>query len=364
MKEAKRIQNIKEYYFSKKLKEVAGLRANGVDVLNLGIGNPDQPPPVEAINQLRLSALFSDSNGYQSYRGMPELREAISTWMKKRYDVNMNPDTEILPLMGSKEGIMHISQAFIDPEDEVLIPNPGYPTYKAVSSIVGAETLEYSIEPDVMIDLEALARQISPKTKIFWLNAPHMPTGETPNKEVLQQLIYLAQANDFIIVNDNPYSTILTDEYFSIFQLEGAKEVCLELNSLSKSHNMAGWRIGWVAGNSKLINSVLKVKSNMDSGMYLPLQTAAVRALNVYEEWINELNQEYAVRRSVVWEILDVLNCSYQKNTVGMFVWAKVPDDYSSSEDLSDYLLHEVGVFVAPGIVFGSNGKKYIRVSM
>ena len=364
MIEAKRIQHITEYYFSKKLREVEELNANGAQVLNLGIGNPDQPPPVEAIDRLRMFALLGDANGYQSYKGAPTLREAIVTWMEKYYGTAFDSGAEILPLMGSKEGIMHISQAFVDPGDEVFIPNPGYPTYTSVSSIVGAKIVEYSIVPGVNIDLEEIVQKISPKTKIFWLNMPHMPTGEKPNKETLQQLVYLAKSNGFIIVNDNPYSTILTDEYFSIFQLTGARDVCLELNSLSKSHNMAGWRIGWLAGKQTLIEAVLKVKSNMDSGMFLPIQRAAITALAMPEDWIHELNQEYAIRRVHAWNILDTLNCSYSKNSAGMFVWAKVPDKYPSGEALADELLHETGVFITPGIVFGSNGERHIRISL
>ena len=364
MKQARRLDHIEEYYFSRKLREVASLNSNGANVLNLGIGNPDQPPPIEVIQKLHIASLYGQANGYQGYKGVSELRSAIAQWTEKIYGVELNPEDEILPLMGSKEGIMHISQAFVNPDDEVLIPNPGYPTYRSVTEIIQAKVVEYDIISNQNLDMQSVAAKITNNTKILWLNMPNMPTGEAPNRKVLQELIYLAKAEGFLIVNDNPYSTILTSDYFSIFQLEHAKDVCLELNSLSKSHNMAGWRVGWVSGRKELIEIILKVKSNMDSGMYWPIQQAAVVALKQSEEWIQELNLNYKIRRLLVWKILDELGCSYSREAVGMFVWATIPDHYASGEMLTDYLLHEVGVFVTPGSVFGSNGNRQIRISL
>lgn len=364
MKAANRIQHVEEYYFSKKLKEVQRLKDKGAPILNFGIGNPDQPPPEEALNKLRQASLYGQANGYQGYKGTDGLRESMQKWMWRFYEVSLLANSEILPLMGSKEGIMQISQAFINPEDEVLIPNPGYPTYGSVASMMGAKTVSYTITPDDGIQYEALENLVTDKTKILWLNMPHMPTGEKPNREVLQKLIDLALERNFLIVNDNPYSTILTEDYFSIFQLVGAKKVCLELNSLSKSYNMAGWRIGWVSGREELIDTVLKVKSNMDSGMYWPIQQGAKQALRLSNQWFRELNDVYRSRREVLWELLDKIGCSYSKQSVGMFVWAKIPSEYKNGEELSDQLLHDHGIFMTPGRVFGTNGERYIRASL
>ncbi|MDX2362168.1 MAG: aminotransferase class I/II-fold pyridoxal phosphate-dependent enzyme [Crocinitomicaceae bacterium] len=364
MKTAKRLNKIVEYYFSKKLKQVSEMNAKGANIINLGIGNPDQPPPEEVLNELHLTSLLGDANGYQSYRGLLELREAIASWSERVYGISLDAEREILPMMGSKEGIMHISQAFVNPSDEVLIPNPGYPTYRAVSNIVEAEVLSYDVIPNESIDLDQVERRTSKKTKILWLNFPHMPTGQAPNKENLQKLIYLAKEKGFLIVNDNPYSTILTDDYFSIFQLDEAKSVCLELNSLSKSHNMAGWRIGWLSGRRELIDAVLLVKSNMDSGMYKPLQLAAAKALKLDLNWIEELNVIYSERQKHAFQILDSLECECDAHGVGLFVWASIPNRWSSGEELTEFLLHEASVFITPGFVFGSNGERFIRISL
>lgn len=364
MKEANRLEGIHEYYFSKKLREVVEMNKQGADVLNLGIGNPDLMPPEEAMNELGRSSLLAHSHGYQSYKGIDEFRGAIADWSNGIYGIELNPSTEILPMIGSKEGIMHVSQAFVNAGDEVLVPNPGYPTYRSVSEIVGAKTIEYSIVPETGIDMEEIISLVSDRTKILWLNFPHMPTGIAANRSTLRKLIELAKEKNFLIVNDNPYSTILAEEYFSIFQLEGAKEVCLELNSLSKSHNMAGWRVGWLAGKELLINSVLKVKSNMDSGMFRPIQEASIKALKVQEDWIQELNLEYKKRRLVAWKILDELTCEYDQSAVGLFIWARIPDHYSEVEELTEDLLHKAYVFITPGFIFGSNGNRYIRISL
>jgi len=360
IQEANRLNTVAEYYFSKKLREIAELNEKGADIINLGIGNPDLPPPTAVVEELK--GLLSDANvhGYQSYKGIPELRNAISNWSNRIYNIELDATTEILPLVGSKEGIMHISQAFVNAGDEVLVPNPGYPTYSSVSNLVGAKVLTYDAQ-DPMKDIISLVNE---KTKIVWVNFPHMPTGARPNKEALQQLIDLARQWSFIIVNDNPYSTILTREYFSIFQLAGAKEVCLELNSLSKSHNMAGWRLGWLAGREELINSVLKVKSNMDSGMFLPVQKAAVKALEVDTTWIEQLNEVYIERRKIVWDLLGQLGCGYEKKQVGLFIWARIPEEVTTAEELIEELLNEAKVFITPGFIFGSNGNKYIRISL
>ena len=340
------------------------MNKSGDLVLNLGIGNPDLSPPTKVIESLNQWAMTENVHGYQSYRGIPELRAAIADWCSRIYDINLDPATEILPLVGSKEGIMHISQAFVNQGDSVLIPNPGYPTYKSVSNLVQAELLEYTICNVNGIDIDEISKLIQPNTKIVWINFPHMPTGLKICKHTLGKLIQLAEKNNFIIVNDNPYSTILTDEFFSIFQIEGAKNVCLELNSLSKSHNMAGWRIGWVSGNPKLIDTILKVKSNMDSGMFLPLQKAAISAFYVPDSWITSINAAYLERRFIAWKILDLLGCNYSKESTGLFVWAQIPQSYKSADHFSNQILNETKVFITPGFIFGSEGNLFIRISL
>lgn len=362
--EANRLIGVSEYYFSKKLREIEGMNKSGEQVINLGIGNPDLSPPTEVVEELSKWISKSEVHGYQSYKGILEFREAIANWSKRIYNINLDPETEILPLIGAKEGVMHISQAFVNAGDNVLVPNPGYPTYGAVSNLAQAEVLTYNVSNETVINIEEITKLISSKTKIIWVNFPHMPSGIKANVVVLKQLVDLARRESILIVNDNPYSTILSEEYFSIFQIEGAKEVCLELNSLSKSHNMAGWRMGWLAGRKELISSVLKVKSNMDSGMYLPLQKAAIKALQVEDDWIHKLNDVYKERRQIVWNLLDKLNCQYEKDRAGMFIWAKIPETYSSSEQLVEELLSEAKVFIAPGFIFGSNGNDYIRISL
>jgi len=362
--EANRLNNVSEYYFSKKLREINEINRNDIQVINLGIGSPDLEPPKVVINELTTWSTQNNVHGYQRYNGIPELRLAIKQWSKKVYDIDLNADNEILPLMGSKEGIHHITQAFVNKGDKVLVPMLGYPTYRSVSNLAQAMVVEYSIKSDGSFDLDELSSLLSGNTKVLWLNYPHMPTGTPANKKAITELIALANKNGCIVINDNPYSTLLTDDYFSIFQIDGAKENCLELNSLSKSHNMSGWRIGWVSGKTELIQSILKVKSNMDSGMFLPIQKAAISALNVSTDWIKQLNFTYSERRKVVWEILDKLNCSYSKDNVGLFVWASIPDKYDSAEIWINEILYNAKVFITPGFIFGLSGNKFIRVSL
>ena len=362
--EANRLNKVSEYYFSKKLREINEINQSGIKVINLGIGSPDLEPPKVVINELTAWSNQNNVHGYQRYNGIPELRLAIKQWCKKVYDIDLNADNEILPLMGSKEGIHHITQAFVNKDDKVLVPILGYPTYRSVSNLAQAMVVEYSIKSDGSFDLCELSSLLSGNTKVLWLNYPHMPTGISANKKAITQLIALANENGCIVINDNPYSTLLTDDYFSIFQIDGAKENCLELNSLSKSHNMSGWRIGWVSGKTELIESILKVKSNMDSGMFLPIQKAAISALNVSTDWIKQLNFTYSERRKVVWKILDKLDCSYSKDKVGLFVWASIPDKYDSAEIWINEILYKAKVFITPGFIFGSSGNKFIRVSL
>lgn len=366
IKTANRISNVEEYYFSKKLAEVRGLDTPALPVINLGIGSPDLAPAPAAIEALYVTAQKPNSHGYQSYKGILALRQAIESFYKNTYGVNLNPETEILPLMGSKEGIMHIAMAFVNEGEEVLIPDPGYPTYSSVAKLVGARVRTYTLQEslDWGIDLEALKKTDLSKVKIMWVNFPHMPTGRGASKKELQALVDLARNNNFLIVNDNPYSLILNENPQSILAVEGAGDVALELNSLSKSHNMAGWRIGWVAGNKELVDAVLRVKSNMDSGMFLGLQQAAVEALKSDAQWFMELNTIYKRRRTVARKILDVLGCTYSNNQSGLFVWAKAPDYVNEVEKWIDEVLYATHVFITPGFIFGEGGSRFIRISL
>ena len=363
---ANRLSDVQEYYFSKKLKEIRELNASGKNIINLGIGSPDLAPSHETIEALVKTAKQTNAHGYQSYIGIPEFREAISSWMAFTYGVGFRAENEILPLMGSKEGIMHISMAFLNPGDKVLVPNPGYPTYTSVSNLLNAEIEFYDLDEkkNWNIDVNNLRKKDLSNVKLLWLNYPHMPTGARADLEVLNDLIALAKEKKFLIVNDNPYSLILNPTPRSIFNLEGAKEVCLELNSLSKSHNMAGWRIGWLSGSSEYISTVLRVKSNMDSGMFLGLQKAAVQALSNPMHWHEDQNNIYAKRRKLIEEIFDYLEVKYNPNSVGMFVWAKVPDSVDNVEKFVDDILYKADVFITPGFIFGSNGERYIRASL
>ena len=363
---AKRTNSVEEYYFSMKLKEIASMRAKGIDVINLGIGSPDLSPSARTIERLNETSGNPGNHGYQSYTGIPELRNAFAGWYQKYFNVDLNPVNEILPLMGSKEGIMHISMAFVNEGDEVLIPNPGYPTYETVSNLVGAKIRYYNLEVNNnwLPDLDALEEKNLEHVKLMWVNYPNMPTGARATKKLFQKLVDFGLRNNILICNDNPYSFILNDEQLSILEADGAMEIALELNSLSKSQNMAGWRIGMVAGGEEHIREILKVKSNMDSGMFLPLQLAAVEALGNPPEWYAGLNEIYTKRREIVFDILDVLQCTYEKHQTGMFVWARVPVESGNGEKLVEYILQEANVFLTPGFIFGSQGNGYIRVSL
>lgn len=366
IKTANRIERVEEYYFSKKLAEVRGLDTPEFPVINLGIGSPDLAPTSKTIAALITTAQKENSHGYQSYKGIPALRQAIGNFYQNTYKVGLNPETEILPLMGSKEGIMHITLAFVNEGEEVLIPNPGYPTYASVANLVGAKVSTYALKEslDWGIDIEELKRRDLSNVKIMWVNFPHMPTGRVASSAELKELVDLAHANKFLIVNDNPYSLILNDAPISILAIAGASEVALELNSLSKSHNLAGWRIGWVAGKKEYIDSVLRVKSNMDSGMFLGLQHAAVEALQNGSEWFHELNAVYRKRKAAASKILDSLGCTYSDKQSGLFIWAKVPDRVRDVEKWIDEILYETHVFITPGFIFGDAGKRHIRISL
>lgn len=363
---AKRINSVEEYYFSRKLVEVRSLDTPELRTINLGIGSPDQAPSSETVEALIASAKNPANHGYQNYKGIPQLRKGIADFYQRVYHTELDSEDMILPLMGSKEGILHISMAFVNEGDEVLIPDPGYPTYSSVTNLVGGKIKTYVLkeELDWGIDVEALRKTDLSKVKIMWVNFPHMPTGRIASPDELKELIDLARKNNFLIVNDNPYSLILNDQPLSILAIEGANEVALELNSLSKSHNMAGWRIGWVAGKKEYIDAVLKVKSNMDSGMFLGLQHAAVEALKNGKEWFASLNRVYTERRKAANQILDALGCTYAEKQSGLFVWAKVPDRIPDVEKWIDEILYGTKVFITPGFIFGEAGKRFIRISL
>ncbi|GCC53651.1 aminotransferase [Chryseotalea sanaruensis] len=363
---AKRIEQVEEYYFSKKLAEVRSLDSVNFPIINLGIGSPDMPPAPAVIAALTKAAENASNHGYQNYKGAPVLRQAIAAFHERMYGVTLNAETEILPLMGSKEGIMHVSMAFVNEGDEILIPNPGYPTYSSVSKLVGAKLVSYDLDEanDWRIDIGTLRQRDLSKVKLMWLNYPHMPTGTRAMREDIIELVALAKEKNFLLINDNPYSLILNDEPFSILSMPGAEEVVLELNSISKSHNMAGWRIGWVAGKQTYIDAVLRVKSNMDSGMFLPLQLAAAEALRLGDDWFKQLNATYAKRKVLAEQILKQLGCAFSSNQSGLFVWAKVPNTVHGVEAFVDKILYEAKVFITPGFIFGSNGERFIRISL
>ncbi|WP_435579347.1 pyridoxal phosphate-dependent aminotransferase [Gilvibacter sp.] len=362
---ASRLAQTKEYYFSRKLREVRQRIADGRPVINLGIGSPDLPPAPEVTAALQDALAHPKAHQYQSYQGIPELREAIAGFYKAHYKAALNAETEVLPLMGSKEGIMHISMAFLNPGDEVLIPNPGYPTYAAVARLVEADirTYDLSAEQNWLPDLNALAQTDLSKVKIMWVNYPHMPTGATATKDFFVELIAFAKAHQILIVNDNPYSFILNDTPVSLLEVPGAKEVVLELNSLSKTFNMAGWRVGMLCGNAEFIQAVLKVKSNMDSGMFYGLQRGAIAALGMDKTWFEQLNGTYARRREWAWKIANALGGDFSDSQQGLFVWVKLPAG-TSAEAVADRLLDEVDLFITPGTVFGTAGEGYIRISL
>ncbi len=362
---ADRLQTVEEYYFSRKLKEVNLLKANGKPIINLGIGSPDLDPPFQVVKALTESLNDAAAHKYQSYQGLPELRDAMAGFYKEQFDVSLSALTEILPLMGSKEGIMHISMAFLNPGDEVLIPNPGYPTYESVTKLVGVTPVFYDLteENNWHPDLIALEKSDLSKVKLMWISYPHMPTGATATNKLFEDIIAFAKRNNILVVNDNPYSFVLNGYPRSILKYPNAKDVCLELNSLSKTFNMAGWRVGMVIGKHEYIDAVLKVKSNMDSGMFYGVQKGAVEALKCSKMWFTSLNSVYDERRKYVWELADKLNCTYDKSAVGLFVWAKLPP-YIKSEEYIDLILKAKSIFITPGTVFGSNGEGYIRFSL
>ena len=365
IQKANRLQNVTEYYFSTKLREVAGLINEGKPIINIAIGNPDLSPSKEVLDAIKDALKHPKAHGYQSYQGLPKLRESIADFYEKNYKVRLDSNSEILPLMGSKEGILHISMAFLNEGDGVLIPNPGYPTYASVTKLVGAEPIFYNLtsENNWEPDFELLEQQDLSKVKLMWLNYPHMPTGAPASKELYEKFVAFAIKHQILLVNDNPYSFILNDNPISILEVEGAKEIALELNSLSKTFNMAGWRVGMVLGNSELIKTVLQVKSNMDSGMFFGIQQGAIAALSLSDDWYEKNNTIYAERRKIVWKMLDKLNCTYDKESMGMFVWAKLPEGISTDSCVDD-LLYNKNIFITPGNIFGSNGEGFVRFSL
>ena len=363
---AKRLQAVEEYYFSRKLKEVRQLIADGKPVINMGIGSPDLPPDKTVIEAIQ-KAIFDDkAHEYQSYQGLPELRKGMASFYAAQFGVALDFNTEILPLMGSKEGIMHISLAFLNEGDEVLIPNPGYPTYASVTELVQAKAITYDLtsENNWFPDFEALEKTDLSKVKLMWVSYPHMPTGANGSLEVFKKLIAFGKKYNILIVNDNPYSFVLNDNPISILQVNGAKDIALELNSLSKTFNMAGWRVGMVLGNATLLDAVLKVKSNMDSGMFYGIQKGAIEAMKLGKDWFKSQDVVYTKRRNLIFTLAEKLNCTFNKNSVGLFVWAKLPEGIHSSEEFIDAILLEKHIFITPGTIFGSNGEGYIRFSL
>jgi LL-diaminopimelate aminotransferase len=366
MEIAKRLQDVGEYYFSQKLREIDELNKQGKNIINLGIGSPDLPPHPDVINTLYEEALKPNAHGYQSYKGSPVLRNAFANWYQKWYGVFLNPDTEILPLIGSKEGIMHICMTYLNEGDAALVPNPGYPTYRSNVTIAGGVCMDYELKQEnhYQPDFEAIEKMDLAKVKLFFVNYPQMPTGQMPDRTVFEKLVAFAHQHNILIVHDNPYSFILNDHPESLLSVDGAKDVVLELNSLSKSHNMAGWRVGVLCGAAKRINEVLRFKSNMDSGMFLALQLAAAKALALGKEWHNEVNSIYRKRREKVFELLDLLGCKYSKKQVGLFVWASIPEGYKDCYEIADDVLYKSNVFITPGSIFGSAGSNYVRISL
>ena len=372
---ADRLSLVQEYYFSRKLKEVAQMNAEGKDIISLAIGSPDMPPSEQTINKLCEVAHQPNAHGYQPTQGTPELREAMAGFYKRWYGVDLDAKTEVLPLIGSKEGILHVTLAFVNPGDEVLVPNPGYPTYTSLSKILGAKIVNYDLcedngwQPDFdqLEDIMAKSQQpnANSRIKLMWTNYPNMPTGGRAQRETYERLVRFAVDHDLVIVNDNPYSFILSEEHLSILQVPGAKDCCIEFNSMSKSHNMPGWRVGLCASNAQFIQWILKVQSNIESGTFRGIQLAAAEAYKNDEAWHREFNIEtYARRRQWAEKIMDVLGCTYDKNQVGMFLWGKIPDSIQNVEDLTERVLHEARVFITPGFIFGSNGERYIRISL
>lgn len=363
---AKRLQGTEEYYFSKKLREIEEMKKRGAQVINLGIGSPDLPPHPDVIETLQRQAALDHTHGYQSYKGAPELRNAIASWYQTYYDVTVDPNSEVLPLIGSKEGVVHVCMTYLEENDQALLPNPGYPAYASAVRITGATPVYYELreENDWLIDLDALEKRDLSKVKLMWINYPHMPTGTSASLEFFERLIGFAKKHQILICHDNPYSFILNERPISLLQIPGALDVAIELNSLSKSSNMAGWRIGMLIGQAERIGQVMRFKSNMDSGMFLPVQLAAAKALQLDSSWYDSLNAAYRQRREKAYALLDLLGCSYRKDQVGLFLWARVPSRYKDGFELSDEVLYTHHVFLTPGGIFGSQGISYIRISL
>lgn len=363
---AHRLNNLQEYYFSSKLREIAQLNAQGKDIINLGIGSPDLPPAPIVIDTLCQEAQKNDTHSYQSYNGIPELREAFARWYKKYFDVSLDPSTEIQPLIGSKEGVMHITLAFVNPGDSVLVPNPGYPTYTSASKLCQANIIPYDLleQNNWQPDFETLEKMDLKNVKLMWVNYPNMPTGAKASTQLLERLVAFGKKHNILIINDNPYSFILNEQQKSILSIPEAKDVCIELNSLSKSHNMAGWRMAMLAGKQEFVQYILNVKSNMDSGMFRPMMVAAAQALQLPQTWYETINQQYKERRILAFEIMDTLQCTYDKAQVGMFVWAKIPNHYHDAKAVADHVLYQSNVFITPGSIFGNNGDRHIRISL
>lgn len=363
---ADRVLAVKEYYLQRKMKEVAALNTKGMDIISLGVGGPDMMPPKSAIETLCKAAATPGNHTYQLGIGLPELRNVFSDWYGRKYGVSLDPESEILPLSGSKEGIMHISMTFLNPGDGVLVPDPGYPTYSSVSNLVGAEIFRYDLKPETgwMPDFEALEKLPLERIRLMWLNYPHMPTGAPASREVFDKAVDFARSHGIVLVNDNPYSFILNDNPLSLLQTEGAKDICIELNSLSKSHNMAGWRMGMVASNEKFIQWILKVKSNIDSGQFKPVMMAAAAALDEGDEWYDQLNEAYAERRKAAEEVMEALGCRIDPKQRGLFLWGRIPEEEESGEAMADRILREARVFITPGFIFGKNGERYVRISL
>ena len=363
---ANRLDQVKEYYFSVKLREIEALNKSGLPVINLGIGSPDLAPDNTVIATLAEEAAKSTTHAYQPYKGGALLRDAFATWYKNYFRVELNSETEVLPLLGSKEGIVYTTMAFVGAGDKVLVPDPGYPAYRAATLLAGAECEFYNLtaKNNWLPDIAELEKRDLSKVKLMWINYPNMPTGVKANKQVLEELVVFARKHNILLINDNPYSFILNTDLTSLLQVSGAKEDCLELNSLSKSHNMAGWRVGVITGNATALQSILQFKSNIDSGMFYPVQAAAAQALSLGNDWFTKQNEIYERRRSLVWQLLDKLDCKYSKDQCGLFVWASIPTKYETGFQLSDEILQRWRVFITPGGIFGNNGNAYIRVSL
>ena len=365
MKAAKRLDTVQEYYFSKKLREVRALLAAGKPIINMGIGSPDLQPPPAVIEAIQQAVLQEGAHKYQSYQGLPAFRQAVADFYQKNYQVAVNPENEILPLMGSKEGILHISMAFLNKGDQVLIPNPGYPTYTSVTNLVEAVPVFYDLtsEHNWEPNFKQLEQQDLSNVKLMWVNYPHMPTGAKATENLFKKLIAFGKKHQLLIINDNPYSFVLNNNPLSILSIDGAKETAIELNSLSKSFNMAGWRVGMLLGATPILEEVLKVKTQMDSGMFYGIQQGAIAALKVSSGWFENMNEIYQKRRKLIWQIAEALDCTFDKNTSGMFVWAKIPAE-KKAENIVDDLLYKHHIFIAPGTIFGSKGEGYIRFSL